>query len=142
LGSHVYGALQLGQTDFGQDPKVALAVARIRDLEEQLARKEREIAEIRSAHHPESAPTQAARPQPPAGAPAGAPDEPEGIAVASGEAVAENAVAGPESDEVDPCLVPEAEEEEDTAHLGHPPLLDAWEEELSRWDEPGADEES
>jgi hypothetical protein len=140
LGAHVYGALRLGQTDFGQDAKVTQAVARIRDLEEQLARKESEIAEIRGAYHPESAPpAQANRQQPLPGSPNGALDEPEGIALIPLDAVPEGGTGGPESDEVHPSLLPDDVSSE---LKGRPPVLDAWEEELSRWDEPGPDDES
>jgi len=138
LGAHVCGALQIGQTDFGQDPKVAVAVARIRDLEEQLARKEREIAEIRGTYHPGAPPEPAPRALTP-GAAAGALDEPEGIAIVPVPPPEEPAASSAPEAEIDPCLVPD---EEEAFPSGRRPVLDAWEEELSRWDEPGADEES
>ena len=48
LGSHVYASLNAGRVEIAGDQVAQAAVARIRALEEQLAEKEREIAEIRA----------------------------------------------------------------------------------------------
>jgi len=138
LGAHVYGALRLGQTDFAQDPKVALAVAKLRDLEEQLARKEREIAEIRASYRPQAAEPggTSAKSAAKAAPPAAGPPEPEAYLLAPGAAApaadgdrsGDRAADAGMADEVDPGA------------RRTPPVLDAWEDELSLWDEAGSDE--
>lgn len=126
LGRHAYGALRDGRTDFAGDPEVREAVGRIRDLEDQLALKEQEIAEIRAAAQARGAAAAGGGPglaRAGAGGPSGASDplrQPSADAVAPG--ADEEAEAGPEFD-FGPGPAP-----------GGEMVLDAWEDELAGWE--------
>ncbi len=141
LGAQVYGSLRAGQPDLAQDPKVAALIARIGDLEEQLARKEREIADIRASYRPPVLQPEGGR----------APAAGEAGSVAAGEARGEDRAPTPSAlppvepvpDHEDPSAAgpfdDDAEFLEETSARGasrRPPVVDAWEDELSVWDEP------
>lgn len=131
LGRHAYGALRDGRTDFAGDPEVREAVGRIRDLEEQLAVKEQEIAEIRAAAQARGAGAPGAgmagagavRGRADAGGPPGRGDahsqpSPDAAAPAAGD----ETDAGLELD-FEPGPAP-----------GGDMVLDAWEDELAGWE--------
>jgi len=126
LGRHAYGALRDGRTDFAGDPEVRVAVSRIRDLEEQLAVKEQEIAEIRAAAQARGAGV------PMAGAGRARPD-------ASGPSGGGDALRQPPPDAVAPTAGDEADAEseldfEPAPTPGGEMVLDAWEDELAGWE--------
>lgn len=73
LGSLVYNGLQAGREGILQDPALATVVERIRGLEEELRRKDEEIARIRREHAERKAAPKAATA---AGGSAGAGDVP------------------------------------------------------------------
>lgn len=126
LGRYAYGALRDGRPDFAGDPEVREAVSRIRDLEEQLALKEQEIAEIRAAAQ--------AR-----GAGATGAGTVRSRAGADGSSAGSDALHQPPADATAPTAGDEADagtdlDFEPTPAPGGEMVLDAWEDELAGWE--------
>ena len=128
LGSHVYGAVREGRSDFAGDPVVLGAVERLRTLELELEHKEREIQSIRSQARPWPTPTPASPPPVPAGG-RGGPSHDAAPTAADPAPARPTAPGEPDEADIEASLDPRA-----TVPGAHG--LEPWDEEIALWNEP------